>query len=361
MIDKLFEEIPEEHRSAPVYQMVLGYAELLYPTLLLLFDKQYSFRTDSIECGLDLKVGNKQKLEYARDSLVPVQKVLEQRFMQGVFLPRLLGTLDQFIDAVNSDISLMNSLEDLFPDREMIYSFIERFHQMILSKTVSLDPELKRSWDELESLLLESVKLPVPDLIRNKQKAQPPESLTSLGKVFYTLLLVPIYEHKYFLFLKQKIQDLEEEEKTGIEVLETKVKEDRIDLPRAVGPNIESSLIDGLAKILMPYFTEETDEINLKALLKREEVKERLFFNGPGNRFVEVFRQLHEKRKIYSSKKITSHWICQYFCFLNANTKEVTDFKAETVYDILSRRDNPVSRKKRIDISQLFDQIENKK
>lgn len=365
MIDKLLEKIPEEQleklRSSQVSYIVLWMMESLNPMLLLLFEKHYTLRKDYTEVGLNLKIGREQELLYLQELLVPVQQFLEEPQMKGIILPKLLGTLQEAIDIASTDLSLLNTFGDLIPQREAIFSYLEQMQQLHLPQNESLDLELVESWNPLETLLLEVMESPILDILKDLGKMESPQTATALAEKIFTILLIPMYEYEYFLFLKKKIQNLGKEEKPVIEVEGKNARKDKIVLEQTSSPNFESTLIDGLVYILMPYFTEETDGANLKALFEGGNVERRLFFHGPGNRFVEVFRQLHEKRKIYSNKRTTCDWICQHFCFLNNKTKEISNFKEKPVYNVLSGSVNPTKKANRIDLSPVFDRATEKK
>ena len=99
-------------------------------------------------------------------------------------------------------------------------------------------------------------------------------------------------------------------------------------------------------------FFDEKDHKKLTSLLHEEEIDDKICFTSNANQLVMVFRQLHLNQKIIGSLVNTEKWICKYFTYYGQNKKH-SNFNAENVHKILTKREYDIPKPKRIDLPGL--------
>lgn len=109
-----------------------------------------------------------------------------------------------------------------------------------------------------------------------------------------------------------------------------------------------TEIIDKLHNELKGYF--QGKEAELKKALQGEQLKEFLLFPHNGNKFVEVFKRLKYNVFLLNKPKETNDWICSTFTYQyqKGNKKEVREFNASTVHDILTKDKGEPTKKERI-------------
>ncbi len=107
-------------------------------------------------------------------------------------------------------------------------------------------------------------------------------------------------------------------------------------------------IIDKLHNELKGYF--QGNEAELKKALKGEQLNEYLLFPHNQNKFVEVFKRLKYNGFLLSTPKEIKDWICSTFTYQyqKGDKKEVRNFNASTVHDILTKNKGEPPKKGRI-------------
>lgn len=110
----------------------------------------------------------------------------------------------------------------------------------------------------------------------------------------------------------------------------------------------DNETIEKLHAELKGYFQGKKAE--LMKVLQGEQLSEKLFFPHQQNKFVEVFKRLKYNGFLLSTPKEIENWICSNFSYQyrKGNKKEVRNFNASTVHDILTKERCEPPKKERI-------------